>query len=146
MNKIGIGEIIKEFGYWILFSVVIALAQLWLIPWAYFLANKPWTWVGLVGNGSLLFFATTITSKTSGEYFKRVKGRHEIATLVCVAVTFIIISISVFAYAVVMASRVGALTNITLSPARIATTSDLLAISGVIFSLAYTIYIRIYGE
>lgn len=144
-TSVGINDILKEFGYWVLFSVVISLAQLWLIPLAYYLANKSWTWVDLIGNGSLLFFATTITSKTAGEYFKKVKGHHEIATLLCGAVAFIIILVSVFAYAVVTASRVGALANITLSPARIARTSDLLAVTGLVFSLAYTIYFRIYA-
>src|SRR5437763_6339258 len=69
-------EILKELGYWFLFRIVIALAQLWLVPFGYYLMHRPWTWVDLVGNGSLLFFATTTASKATGEYFKRVQRRR----------------------------------------------------------------------
>jgi hypothetical protein len=136
--------ILKEFGYWFLFTVVIALAQLWLIPCAYYLTQKQFTWVELIGNGSLLFFATTITSKTAGEYFKKVKTRNEGTTLLCLTVMFIIIIPAVFTYALVTASRVGIMAANSLSPERVAMVSDVLAASGLLFSLAYTFIIRAY--
>jgi hypothetical protein len=130
----------------LLFSVIIALAQLWLIPSFYYLTQKPWTWAELVGNGCLLFYATTITSKTAGEYFKRVKTRNEWATLVCIAMTFIIVALSVFVYALVTATRAGLVLANPLSPERVARISDGLALSGLIFSGAFTLIIRAYGR
>jgi hypothetical protein len=138
-------EVLKEFGHWFLFSVAIALAQLWLIPFGYYLAKKPWTWVDLVGNGSLLFFATTITSKTAGEYFKRVKRRSDVATLFCIGMTLIIVFLSVFAYTLVISSRIGLL-GANLAPERVATSSDMLALSSLIFSAAFTLIIRVSAE
>jgi hypothetical protein len=140
------GSIFKEIGYWLLFSVLVALAQLWLIPLAYYLTKKPFTLIELIGNGSLLFFATTTASKIAGEYFKKVKGNHEVATLLCVTVMLVIIFVSVFVYALEVASRLGGLGVTPLSPERVTSVSILLAISGLIFSFAYTLYIREYGE
>lgn len=142
LNTREILDILKELGYWLLFSVILALAQLWLIPFVYYLTNKPWTWVELVGNGSLLFFATTITSKTAGEYFRKVKSRNELATLFCIAVTFIVVILSVFAYGLLTASRVGIAPGISLAPEKVAFLSNILALSGLIFSLAFTLIIR----
>jgi hypothetical protein len=140
-------DIVEEFGYWFLFSIVIALAQLWLIPCAYYLTQKQFTWVELIGNGSLLFFATTITSKTAGEYFKKVKSqkRTRFTTLFCLFGMVIIVLPAVFTYALVTASRVGMMAATVLSPERVATVSDVLAVSGLLFSLAYTFIIRAYG-
>jgi hypothetical protein len=134
-------EVLEEFGHWFLFSVVIALAQLWLLPFGYYLVQKPWTWVGLVGNGSLLFFATTITSKTAGEYFKKVKRRGGWATTLCIGVTFVIVFLSVFAYALVIST--GLLGVNSLKPERVAALSNGLAISGLIFSASFTLFIRL---
>ncbi len=139
-------EVFKDLGYWMLFGVIIALAQLWLIPFAYYLLKRPLTWVELIGNGSLLFFATTITSKTAGEYFKKVKGHHGWATLLCLFVTVVIILLSVFAYALVIAARLEKAIANALSPERVATMSTVLAAAGLIFGFAYTIYIRVFGE
>lgn len=132
-------------GYWLLFSVIVSLAQLWLVPLAYYIMSKPLTWVELIGNGSLLFFATTITSKTAGEYFKKVHGSHAIATLICVAVTLLTVLTSAFVYAFVTATRMGVL-SANMSPEKVTSLSDLLAGSGIVFSFAYTIYVRVYGK
>lgn len=137
-----IAVILEELGYWLLFSLVIGLAQLWLIPLAYYLGQKPWTWIDLIGNGSLLFFATTITSRTAGEYFRKVKQASKVATLLCIVTMFAIIIVSVFSYGIIVATRMEA-PVIALSPARVAITSALVAIFGLLFSLSYTIYIRI---
>jgi uncharacterized membrane protein len=138
-------SIAREIGYWALFSVVIALAQLWLIPVGYYLLTKPWTLVELIGNGSLLFFATTITSKTAGEYFKRVKGHHGWATLICLTAMIFIVFVSVFAFALEAAVRAGAMSPDALSPERVTGISLGLAFAGIVFSFAYTLYIRAYG-
>lgn len=140
-----VAHVLKDFGYWFLFSIVISLAQLWLIPCFYYLTQKPLTWLELVGNGSLLFFATTITSKTAGEYFKKGKS-NELATLFCIGVTFLIVMMSVFAYALVTAARMGILASNSLSPERVATVSNILALSGAIFSGAFTLLIRVDGK
>ena len=137
-----VGHFLKGFGYWLLFSIVISLAQLWLVPCIYYLTKKPLTWAELIGNGSLLFFATTITSKTAGEYFKKSKDLGWLPTLVCIGVTFLIVMMSVSAYALVTASRMGILTLNSLSPERVATFSNILALSGAIFSFAFTLLIR----
>ena len=141
-----VGHFLKDFGYWLLFSIVISLAQLWLIPCFYYLTQKPWTWVELIGNGSLLFFATTITSKTAGEYFKKGKNPGGLATLVCIGVTFLIVMMSVSAYALVTASRMGILALNSLSPERVATFSNILALSSAIFSFAFTLLVRVDGK
>jgi hypothetical protein len=140
------GSVTREIGYWLLFSVLVALAQLWLIPLAYYLTKQPFTLVELIGNGSLLFFATTTTSKAAGEYFKRVKGKHEGATLICVTVMLLIIFVSVFVYALEIATRLSRLQGVSLSPERVTNVSIVLALSGLIFSFSYTLYIRAYGE
>jgi hypothetical protein len=148
------GAVLKDIGYWILFSLVLALAQLWLIPVGYYLVKKPLTLVDLIGNGSLLFFATTITSRTAGEYFRKVRGHHGWATLVCIFAMLGIVLPSVFAYAFEVAFRVGlggasspqGVTVASLSPERITLLSLVLAISGTVFSFGYTLYIRAYGE
>lgn len=137
---------LHEIGYWLFFSVLIALAQLWLVPLLYYLTSKSLTWVELIGNGSLLFFATTITSKTAGEYFKKVRGGHPWATLLCIGVTLGIVLASVSCYALVIADRTGILPPKSLSPDHVAVLSDVLAASGLIFSLGYTLYIRAYGQ
>ena len=151
----GMGGVLKDIGYWILFSLVLALAQLWLIPLGYYLVKKPLTLVDLIGNGSLLFFATTITSRTAGEYFRRVKGHHAGATLVCLFAMLVIVLPSVFAYAFEIAFRAGLdgtsssperITVLSLAPERITMLSLVLAVSAVIFSFGYTLYIRAYGE
>ena len=139
-------EVCKDLGYWLLFSIVIALAQLWLVPFAYYLTNQSVTWVQLIGNGSLLFFSTTITSKTAGEYFRRVKAHSAFATLICIFATLVIILFSVFGYGLVIATHVGILPVSTLSAERVTTMSDVLAVSGIIFSFGYTIYLRVFGE
>lgn len=139
-------EVVKDLGYWLLFGVVISLAQLWLVPFAYYFTTQPVTWVQLVGNGSLLFFATTITSRTAGEYFRKPKAHSAFATLICIAATFIIILLSVFGYGLVIATHVGLLPTSSLSAERVTTVSDVLAASGIIFSCAYTIYLRVFGE
>lgn len=137
---------LHEIGYWLVFSVVIALAQLWLVPLLYYLTSKQLTWVELIGNGSLLFFATTITSKTAGEYFKKVRGGNPWATLLCIGVTFGIVFASVFCYALVIADRTGMFPPKSLSPEHVAFLSDVLAASGLLFSFGYTLYIRAYGQ
>ncbi len=141
-----VGQVLKDFGYWLLFSIVISLAQLWLVPCIYYLTQKPLTWVELIGNGSLLFFATTITSKTAGEYLKKGKSRSELATLICIGVTFLIVMMSVFAYALVTAVRIGVMAANSLSSERVATFSDILALSGAIFSFAFTLLVRVDGK
>ena len=139
--------LVKEICYWTFFSVVVSLAQLWLVPVAYYLVRKPWTVVGLVGNGSLLFFATTITAKTAGEYFKKVKGHHEwAATLGCSVMTFLTVILSAFILGLESAARAGVMAADTLSPERVTVLSVGLAVSGLIFSLGYTLLMRKMGE
>jgi len=140
------GSVSRELCYWLLYSVVFALAQLWLVPLGYYLFNKPMTLVALIGNGSLLFFATTIASKTAGEYFKKVKKHHEWASFMCIAVMSLIIVPSVFAFAFETAARAGVMQTEALAPERVTNLSLILAVSGVIFSLAYTLLIRAYGD
>ena len=142
----GQDSVSRDIFHWIIFGVVISLSQLWLIPLGYYLLVKPLTLVGLVGNGSLLFFATTITSKTAGEYFKRVRGHHGWATLLCVTCMILVVMSSVFAYAVVVAARLGGSEATALSDERVTRVSLYLAASGIIFSFAYTLVIRAYGE
>jgi hypothetical protein len=84
-------SIFHELGYWFVYSLLIALAQLWLIPVAYYLVDRPLKLVELIGNGSLLFFATTTASKTAGEYFKKVKVHLPMAKLVCITMLLLII-------------------------------------------------------
>lgn len=144
MNRNLVSEIAEEFAYWVFFSVVIALAQLWVVAGLLYAAHRPFTWAGLIGNGSLLFFATTITSKAAGEYFKKVKGSHRWATLICVAGMIIIIIASTSLYALVAAATIFA--SDSLTAARVAGMSDVLAACGLAFSLGYTLYIRAYGE
>jgi len=137
-----LGSNAKEFLYWIVFSILISLAQLWLIPILCYLAKKPWTLVGMIGDGSLLFFATTITSKTGGEYFKKVKGHHEWWTFGCIATMLFIIVPSVFVFGIEAAIRAGLMPASSLSPERVTHFSLVLAISGIIFSLSYTLLIH----
>jgi hypothetical protein len=132
----------KEIAYWIFFSVLISLAQLWLIPILCYLAKKPWTLVGLIGDGSLLFFATSITSKTGGEYFKKVKGHHEWLTFGCVVTMVGIIVLSVFVFSLEAAIRLNLMPANSLSPERVTHMSIGLAGSGILFSLAYTLFIH----
>jgi len=146
VNNTQVAVVGKECGYWLGFGVAVPLAQLWLILLFYYLTKTDWSWVGLVGNGSLLFFATTTTSRTAGEYFKRENVHHWAATLLCIVVTLVVIVASVFAYALVVATRAGVLPVDSLSPERITTTTDALVIFGLIFSLSYSIYMRVSGE
>ena len=137
-----VGSNTKEIMYWVVFSILISLAQLWLVPVLYYLAKKPWTLVGLIGDGSLLFFATTITSRTGGEYFKKMKGHHEWLTFGCVAVMLIIVVLSVFVFGLEVAIRTGLMPANSLLPERVTHLSLILAISGTIFSLSYTLVIH----
>lgn len=110
------------------------------------MANKPWTIIELLGNGSLLFFATTITSKTAGEYFKRVRGHHAIATPMCVICLISILLPSVFAYGIEAATRVGVTASESLSPGRVTRVSLFLAGSAILFSLSYTLFVHAFGD
>jgi hypothetical protein len=142
-----VADLLEECGYWALFSVLIALAQLWLIPFAYYAYQRPWTLVDLVGNGSLLFFTTTITSKTAGDYFRKVRVRSKGLTLFCIAITFGIVLLSVFLYAIVVAApRIGITAGNSLRPDRVARLSEVLAISGLLFSFVFTLIIRVSQE
>lgn len=141
-----IEEIAKEIVYWAFFSVVMALAQLWLLPLIYYIANRPVSWVQLVGNGSLLVFATTITSKSAGDYFKRVRQHRWWATILCFGGTIVIIVISIGLYALVTARGIGLLGAHSLAAARVTTMSDMLAFFSVVLSLSYTLLARAYGE
>lgn len=139
-------DIGKEISYWLWFSVLLSLAQLWLVPLLYYLVKKPWTVVGLLGNGSLIFFATTITSKTGGDYFKKVKGHHAWATFGCIAVMLLVVVVSIFVFALEAAIHAGLMAADALSPERVTGLSIVLAVSGLLFSLGYTIFIRRFGE
>lgn len=139
-------QVLKDLVYWLFFGVIIALAQLWLIPFGYYLTSKSVTWVQLVGNGSLLFFSTTITSQTAGEYFKKPKAHNAAATLLCIVPTLGIIILSVCGYGLVIATQLGMLPANSLSAERVTTVSDILAIAGMIFSFGFTIYLRVFGE
>lgn len=139
-------DVFKDLGYWLVFGVAIALAQLWLVQVAYYLKNQSVTWVQLVGNGSLLFFSTAITSKTAGEYFKKSKAHNAAATLICVTVMLGIILCSGFGYGVVISTHLGTAPTDALSADRVTTLSDRLAFAGIIFSGAFTAYLRMYGE
>jgi hypothetical protein len=96
--------------------------------------------VDLVGNGSLLFFATTITSKTAGEYFKRGNVHTEAATLICFVVTLLIVISSVFTFGIVVTMRFSS--AVQVAPQRVANFSSLLAVAAIIFSFAFTIFIK----
>jgi uncharacterized membrane-anchored protein YitT (DUF2179 family) len=139
-------DVAEEFGYWFLFSVMISLAQLWLVVFAYYAMRKQFTWMELIGNGSLLFFATTMASKTAGEYFRKVKPRKRngVATLVCLFAMIAIIFPSVFIYALITAIRVGMMSGNMLAPDRVTFISDVLALAALLFSLGFTFVIR-YG-
>ena len=129
--------------YWLLFSVLISLTQLWLVPLFYYLLNKPLTWVDLIGNGSLLLFATTLTSKTTGEYFKKVTTHHWFASSFFVLLTFAVTAMAVGSYALMLASRTGSLlSDRAVTPEKMTIVSGWLAATGLVFSLAGTIYIR----
>jgi hypothetical protein len=138
-------DIAKEIGHWIFFSLVVGLAQLWIIPILYYLFQKNLTWVELIGNGSLLFFTTTITAKTAGEYFKKVQG-SAITNVACFGAAMVIILASVSCYTAVTATRAGLVPGASLSPARVAIMSNVLATVAIVFSLAYTSIIRAFGK
>ena len=139
-------SVAHELGYWLFYSVVLALAQLWLIPVVYYVYDKPFTLIEVIGNGSLLFFATTTASKTTGEYFKKVKAHHPMAKLVCIAMMLLIILPSVCAYALEIATRIGGASNLALSALKVTRLSLGLAVTGIIFSLSFTLLTRAYGE
>jgi hypothetical protein len=139
-------NIFHELGYWLLYSLLLALAQLWLIPLAYYLYDKPLALVDVIGNGSLLFFATTTASKTAGEYFKKVKTHHPTAKLFCIGLLLLIILPSVYAYALEIATRVGGAGSLAMSPDKVMRLSLGLAVTGIIFSLSFTLITRAYGE
>jgi hypothetical protein len=138
--------VFHEVGYWIVYSLGLALAQIWLTFLAFYLYNKPLNLVGLVGNGSLLFFATATASKTAGDYFKKVKSHHPTAKMFCIATLLLILLPSVFAYALEVATRLGGAGTLALSPERVTTLSLGLAITGAIFSLSFTLLTRAYGD
>jgi hypothetical protein len=138
-------DISKEILHWLFFSIAIGLAQLWLIPLFYYLFQKHITWVELIGNGSLLFFATTVTSKTAAEYFRKVKG-DTTGHVLCFALAILIIMASVTCYAAVTATRGNLVPAASLSPERVTFMSDILAGAGIVFSLAYTSLIRAFGK
>ena len=135
----------RELCFWLIYSVILSLAQLWLLPILYYLSKKPLTLVALIGNGSLIFFATTITSKTAGDYFKKVKRHHEWGFL-CGAVMGLIIICSVFAFAVEAAVRAELIKPELISPERVSSFSLVLALAAVIYSFAFTIIIRRHGD
>lgn len=139
-------SIAHELGYWLFYSVLLALAQLWLIPVVYYVYDKPFTLIDVIGNGSLLFFATTTASKTTGEYLKKVKTHHPIAKLFCIAMMLLIILPSVCAYSLEIATRIGGMTTLVLSPLRVTRLSLGLAVTGIMFSLSFTLLTRAYGE
>jgi hypothetical protein len=137
---------LHEFLYWVLFSLVLALAQLWLIPLGYYLYDRPLKMVEVIGNGSLLFFATTTVSRSAGEYFKKVKSHHPTAKLICIAMLLLIILPSVFAYALEIATRLGGVGTLALSAEKVTRLSLGLAAAGAIFSLSFTMLTKAYGD
>jgi hypothetical protein len=139
-------SVIHDLGHWFFFSLVFALAQLWLIPLAYYLYDRPLKLVELLGNGGLLFFATTTASRTAGEYFRKVKVDLPIAKLLCITTLLLIILPSVFAYALEIAHGIGGAGALALSPEKVTTFSLGLAATGIVFSFAFTLLTRAYGE
>lgn len=146
-RRITLKEFGKELGYWFAFGVVIALAQLWLIPFAGMLFNKPVRWADLIQNGSFLMYATTLTAKTVGDYHKKVHGEHGMATLLCWLVGTSIIMVGVLSYAlVVVGPRIGVLATSSLSSEGVVRASGILAVASMAFSLAYTLYTCVHGD
>jgi hypothetical protein len=139
-------SVFHEIGYWLLYGLVLALAQLWLAFLASYLFKKNFSLVDLIGNGSLLFFATTTASKTAGDYMRKVKSHHPTAKLICFGVLLLILLPSVFAYACEVVSRLGGPNALAMSPERVTTFSLWLAFGGALFSFSYTLIIRAYGD
>lgn len=139
-------SVLHEIGYWLLYGLVLALAQLWLAFLGSYLFKKQISLVDLIGNGSLLFFATTTASKTAGDYMRKVKSHHPTAKLVCFGMLLLILLPSVFAYACEVVTRFGGPNALAMSPERVTIFSLALAFGGALFSFSYTLIIRAYGD
>lgn len=117
-------------AWWFLFSVVGALFHLivggvmWLIPWG---SPPAEPFNILLRTGSLLFFAASLTSSTSGKYFQSLGNGIQIDGWVLFAVvasTIVILPCAVFFYGIIV-HRIHR--GIPTTPALVITISSVIA-------------------
>lgn len=134
--------------HWLSFSVPLALAHLPLTALAFWLWQRPITWVDILKNGALLTYTTTLTAKALGEYMRKARKDSEILSILCVICALAIILPTVFVYGVMIASQVSVTGSTSrpfspLAAGRLAALSSALALAGMFYSLGYTIYTRV---
>jgi len=122
--------------------VVSLLAQVWLI-------QRKVDWIELVKSGGLVTYASTLASKTAGEYFKTVSGKTLMTTF------------CVFGHACILVSTAGvygallslgtsaspqANTNPIISSSRFTEFSWKIAAVAVAYSFSFTLYAKAKGK
>jgi hypothetical protein len=63
-------SVLSEMIHWLLYSVALSLLYFALTLLVWWVTNHPVTWAELLKSGGLVTYASTLSSKTAGEYIK----------------------------------------------------------------------------
>lgn len=147
-NAPGRYTVTEEMVIWLLFSVLISLGYFGLTLVVWWIVQRKVDWVELLKSGGLVTYASTLASKTAGDYFKTVSGKT-LMTPFCVFGLVCILLVTAGVYGALLslgasAPQQGA--NPIISPARLAQFSWMVAVAAVAYGFSFTYYAKRRGN
>ncbi len=141
--------LIEEMIIWMLFSVGVSLAYFGLTLLVWWLIQRSAYWVELLKSGGLVTYASTLASKTAGEYMKIVTSKT-LMTPFCVFGLICIVLSTAGVYGALLSLGTGASqqpnVNAVISPARLAQFSWIIAAVALAYGFSFTLYAKSRGK